>query len=472
MNFRIAVRLTIAVALATAGAVAQAQGPGNQGSEPQLELVPRFDRDGNGRLNREERRAARPVAAQAAQNRMQPRAFAGEPRPGRRLAPADVGPYPRTPFYDLGTLRTIFLEFEAADWEQELADFFNTDVEVAATMTVDGRTYRDVGVGFRGGSSFLFVPSGLKRSFNISVDFANQGQNLHGYRTLNLLNANNDPTFLRAVLYTEISRRYVPTPLMNYVRVVINGESWGVYVNAQQFNTDFLRDSFKETRGARWKVPGNRFGGAALAYLGNDVAAYRGRYEIRSRDNEESWRALIEFTRVLNDTPADKLEAALRPILNIDGALRFLAVEMALVNSDGYWARASDFNLYRDPSGRFHVIPHDVNEAFGAERRSPQTDPLSAIDDTKPLRAKLLAVPALRERYLGYVREIAQKWLDWNALLPILEPAHRLIAPEVEVDTRKLYDWAGFKAGIAAADNPLKTFIDARRAYLLSYQAR
>ena len=44
---------------------------------------------------------------------------------------------------------------------------------------------------------------------------------------------------------------------MNYMRVVINGENWGLYVNAQQFNKDFTRDFFKSTKGARWKVPGS-----------------------------------------------------------------------------------------------------------------------------------------------------------------------------------------------------------------------
>ena len=37
-----------------------------------------------------------------------------------------------------------------------------------------------------------------------------------------------------------------------------------------------------------------------------------------------------------------------------------------MVNSDGYWTRASDYNLYQDVTGRFHVIPHDVNEALGS----------------------------------------------------------------------------------------------------------
>ena len=40
---------------------------------------------------------------------------------------------------------------------------------------------------------------------------------------------------------------------------------------------------------------------------------------------------------------------------------------------------------------------------------SAELDPLVGLDDaTKPLRSKLLAVPALRERYLSYVRDIAR----------------------------------------------------------------
>ena len=64
------------------------------------------------------------------------------------------------------------------------------------------------------------------------------------------------------------------------------------------------------------------------------------------------------------DTAADKLEEALAPILDIDGALRFLAIDIALNNGDGYWTRASDYTLYQDPQGRFHVIPGDMNETF------------------------------------------------------------------------------------------------------------
>jgi hypothetical protein len=438
------------------------------------QLVKQYDKDGDGRLNREERNAARSATAGNGQNGVFVRGNPATGSAGRRLTPADVRPYPTTPIYDLGTLRTVFLEFENADWERELAAFYRTDVEVPATMTVDGRVYKDVGVHFRGSSSFMMVPEGLKRSLNLSMDYVVDGQDLGGYQTLNLLNANNDPTFLRAVLYTEISRRYMPTPKMNYMRVVINGESWGIYLNSQQFNGDLIKEHFKDGKGARWKVPGRPNGRSGLEYLGPDVARYRPLFEIKTKDDAESWQALINLCRVLNETPPDKLQAALAPLLDVDAALRFLAVEVALANSDGYWTRASDYSLYLDPAGRFHVIPYDVNEALGGGggrggRGPVQIDPLVGTDDpTKPLRSKLLAVPALRQKYLEYVRDIATRWLDWNALLPMAKSSHDLIASEVRTDTRKLYDVAGFEAGVAATGNPLKAFVDARRAFLLS----
>jgi hypothetical protein len=468
--------LTMAVAMqASSAAQFGFQPRGGFGTEPEMQLVKQYDKDGDGRLNRDERKAARAAVAGADQGFRPFRGNTTTPSAGRRLAPADVRPpYPTTPLYDLATLRTIFLQFEDEGWEQEMADFHNTDVEMPVTMTVDGRTYKDVGVQFRGASSFRMVPAGLKRSLNVSIDSVVDNQNLGGYRTLNLLNANNDPTFLRALIYTEIAQRYIPTPKMNFVRVVINGESWGVFLNSQQFNSEFVRDWFKAKGGARWKAPGSPRGQAGLEYLGEDVAAYRRLYEIKTKDDAESWQALIRMTKVLNETPADKLEAALAPMLDIDGALKFLALEVAMVNSDGYWTRASDYNLYRDMSGRFHIIPHDVNEALGGEGGGrgfggrSQLDPLVAVDDrSKPLRSKLLAVPALRQKYLGYVRDIATKWLDWNALQPIVKPAHDLIAADVKSDTRKLYDFAGFQAGVGTADNPLKSFLDARRAFLL-----
>ncbi len=492
-------------------------GRGFGGVQQDREVVAQFDRNGDKRLDASERKAARewlstqPVFGPGGRGRFGDPG-AAPPVPGRKLSPADVKAHPASPVYDLTTLRTLFLHFEAADWEQELAAFNNTDVEVPATLTIDGKTYPDpAGVHFRGASSYFMVPEGRKRSLNVSLDFVNAKQDLGGYRTFNLLNANGDPTFLRGVLYTQIASHYIPTPKMNYMRVVINGESWGIYLNAQQFNKDFTRDFFNSTKGVRWKVPGSPGGRAGLNYIGERIEDYKRFYEIATKDDPQSWTDLIKLTRILSETPPDKLEAALAPILDVDGALKFLALDVALVNSDGYWIRASDYNIYQDQKGLFHILPHDVNEGLGPQegggrrggfpppgfradgaspgdpgrgvpgmRRGggggfggrgfggPELDPLVGLDDdNKALRSKLLAVPALRARYLTYVRDIAERWLDWKTLGPIAGKHRGLIAADVMADTRKLYSSDAFDSGLAE----LKTFVEARRAYLLRVTA-
>lgn len=500
------------------------------GGPPQVEtkLVEKFDRDADKRLNAAERQAAREfLKAEQAEGRGRRGPGGGRfgrtnenqepPKPGARISPVDVRAITNA-LYDLSVVRTLFLNFESAEWEKELADFNNTDVEVPATLTVDGKDYKEVGVHFRGASSFFTVAEGRKRSLNLSLDFVNQKQNIDGYRTLNLLNSHTDASFLRTVLYHQIAREYLPAPKANFVRVVINGESWGVYVNVQQFNKDFIEDWFQTTKGARWKVPGSPRGQGGLEYLGDDAEKYKRIYQIKSKDDPQSWAALINLCKVLHATPVDQLEAKLTPVLDIDGALKFLALENALVNNDGYWVRASDYYLYQDERGRFHLVSNDANETFtspggpgfGGRNRGDQNppaagedsirqrppegnsrpgsvdlDPLVASNDAgKPLLSKLLSVPSLRARYLGYVREIAEKWLDWKRLGPIAEKHHALIAAEVKADTRKLSSDDAFEkslAGETTASSPgeggrggfgrasisLKSFADGRRAFLL-----
>ena len=105
---------------------------------------------------------------------------------------------------------------------------------------------------------------------------------------------------------------------------------------------------------------------------------------------------------------------------------------------------------------------------FGPGGGGPDLDPLVGLDDTsKALRARLLAVPALRTRYLGYVRDIAEKWLDWKKLDPIVRARQALIADDVKVDGRKLYSTEAFSADVRGSEDSLQRFIEKRRAFLL-----
>ncbi len=435
--------------------------------------------------------------------------------PGPKVSAADVKSYGDEPFYDSRVLRTLFFEFEDKDWEAELAEFHNTDVEVPATLTVDGKKYSEVGMSFRGMSSYGMVPPGSKRSFNVSIDFTDGKQRLLGYKTLNLLNAHEEPSFLSTVLYSHIARKHIPAPRANFVKVVINGESWGVYVNVQQFNKEFLAENYSSSKGTRWKVRGSPGGGGGMEYFGDEIEDYQRRYQMKSDDSDKAWKEFVTLCKTLNETPPTELEAALKPILDIDQTLWFLALDVSLINNDGYWVRASDYSIFRDSRGQFHVIPHDMNEAFhgsmmggrgpggggpgggpgfglgglggpggpggrGGPRGSGlELDPLVGLDDpSKPLRSKLLAVPSLQARYLEHVRTIAQEDLNWEQLQPVIDQYHQLIGSEIKADTRKLTSFAEFEAALSdqVESSPppegrrrasLRSFVEQRRAYLL-----
>ena len=480
----------LAAGLASAALAQQSAVPvqlTGQARTPDVELRGQFDQDKNGWLNPAERTAARARLAEIRAGRGRGGRGGTSPviEPGRRVSPADVEGLAGVPLYDASRLRTVFLEFPDANWEEELEVFYHTDVELPATLRADGRSYENVGVQFRGNSSFSSVPRGQKRSLSISLDHVTASQQLEGYSTLTLLNAHSDPTFLRSVLYLDIARQYMPALKASYMRVVINGESWGIYVNQQRFNKDFLREAFGTEAGIRYKSS-NRSRGGSFAYLGDTADQYRKWYEIQGTDSDDAWKPLMNVTKVLAATPADQLKASIEPILDVDGALRYLALDIVMMSGDGYWLYGSDFNLYSDAKGVLHILHHDTNEAFTAQGaggrgggpRDAKADPLGYVDDPlKALRNKLLAVPEYRDKYLRHVRHIAQNALDWSKIEPRINAWRALIRADIEADTRKLYSTDEFTNAVFGGGEAvppattLKGFILERREDLLAHPA-
>ncbi|HEY5960400.1 MAG TPA: hypothetical protein VIV60_27790, partial [Polyangiaceae bacterium] len=114
-----------------------------------LDVLRRFDENKSGRLEFSEREAARAYLADErrrapafphAPHQPQPPGPAGRggfsgpfarlpaPIPGPRVEQSDVVPVdPSVALYEPATLRTVFLTFDRNDWEQELAEFYDTD---------------------------------------------------------------------------------------------------------------------------------------------------------------------------------------------------------------------------------------------------------------------------------------------------------------------------------------------------------
>jgi hypothetical protein len=282
------------------------------------------------------------------------------------------------------------------------------------------------------------VSSALKHSLNVSVDFADPKQALYGYRTLNLLNSHEDPTYLRTILYLQAARDYIPAPKANLARVVINGESWGAFVSQQQFNDEFEQEWFQTTKGARWKgarppgrarrprVLGRRPVGVQTVVRDQD----EGRGEILGRAHQPLPRPQRNPAR-----PA-RVRARADPRCRRDAQVP-RARQRVRERRRLLGARERLRDLSRS-EGQFHILPHDANECSapasvpGCGRGGgPRLDALGGPRRQLQAAAGRSCSPSphSRTRYLGYVRAIATKWLDWKTLQPLVTRYQALIAP-------------------------------------------
>ena len=361
-----------------------AQGPPDGPRFQDILLHDEFDADEDGRLDRGERDLARQAKAKLpTRERRGGRGGRGgpggpggfeQPRPedspdALRMQPEDVTHHPKSGLYDPHALHTLFFEVESDDWHKELADFHGTDVEVPAKLFVDGELIGEVGLSYRGNTSFQHPP---KKSFGVSIDAYDDDLRLKGYRTLNLLNANGDDSVMREVLFSNIASDYMPAPKANFAKVVVNGVYLGVYANVQQINKDFTKEHYDSKKGVRWKVPPDFSGGGALVYHGDDIEDYRDKYELKTGSaTDEDWQELIEFCRVLRDTPDTELKETLPKYLDINEVLWFLALDNVFMDSDGYYSRGSDYYIYKDTDGLFHLLHYDNNETFGGGHGPP-----------------------------------------------------------------------------------------------------
>lgn len=459
-------------------------GGGRGGPRPPEKLVAQFDTDEDGKLTGAERQAALDARGGGGNVTLLDEASLRESIQNDVKVSLASAPEGSPPLYDAHTLRTLHLRFHHEDWYEQMSTFYRTDIEVPADLIVDGHTYPDVGVHFRGTSSYFTVNS-EKKSFNIAVDYSEDGQRLYGYKTLNLLNGHVDASFLREVLYNQISRTYIPAMKTNFVKLVINGENWGVYINLQQYNKDFLDEWFDTRDGVRWKVGPGR--GGALTYAGDDSETYQETYQLKTRNVENPWEDLIALTKMLDETTSDaELAEKLPSILNIDQVLWQLAVSNVFMDDDGYIHKGGDYTIYQDVNLRFHLVPHDNNESIRFARggrggpggggpggwswgnlTNGMVSPIAHEDNpARPLIHRLLSNPEWRARYLAHVRTVVNEWLDWEVMGPIVAEYMAVIDAEVQQDDKKLYSYEEF-ANHAPSD--LKNFVTTRREYLLNH---
>ncbi len=385
-----------------------------------------------------------------------------------------TGGQPATGFFDPAVIRDVNLTFSQTNYWQLLQMNYASETEIPASMTVDGVTYENVGVRFRGNTSYVQTGSSQKKSFAISLDFVDPEQNVMGYNSLKFNNAHQDPTFMREVLYNRMARRHTPIAKGNYIHLYINGEDWGLYPNIQGIDKVFLEEWWTSNDGARFRAnpndgnPGGTWGDgtAGMNYLGASEASYQQYYSLKSTDIEDSWQKLIDACQVLG-TATDANKETVRAKLDIDKILWYLAAENIFTDDDSYVMKGKmDYMIYYEPeTDRTVPFEYDGNSTFQSSATTTWTPFKNATNVNYPLLNKLLNIPEWRQRYLAHYRTILNETFTTANANAIIDALDAQIGDLVEADPKKLYSNFQYTTGIPA----LKTFVANRRNYLVAH---
>lgn len=364
-------------------------------------------------------------------------------------------------FYQTDAIRQIKLTIKQENWRSALDSLRkNGDDFLVAKADIDGEMYDNVGVKYRASKSFKI---GKKRNpLQLKLNFINKNQTHQGYQSIKLSDALRDPSMIREVLGYEIARKYMPAPQANYAQVYINEEYYGLFVNVEEINDQFLVKHFGDSEGSFFKGIANEKGStpdgcknnvfSALIYE-TDAACYLNNYELKSTDG---WDDLIQLTRIL-ERQANRVDR----ILNIDRTLWMLAFNNVLVNLNSYSGRQSqNFYLYQDSTGLFNPILGDLNLAFGSYKSAvlgsdlrlkqlQELDPLLHVEEPyKPLIRQLLQDPDRRKIYLSHVRTILNENFANDAYLDRAETLQRMIQVPFINDNHRKYTFDEFKKSL------------------------
>ncbi len=383
-----------------------------------------------------------------------------------------IGDHVEEGIFNVDVIDTIYLQFANSNWYNTMTTNFNSGTELSATLTYNGEVYEQVGVSFKGQTSYSQVGNEEKKSFNIRMDSNISGQDLHGYDVLNLNNCFEDASFLREFMYLYLIRHEVPAASAAFVELVVNGESWGLYPMVQQLDGTYIKQWFLSNEGSRWRAdapagqggpggpggPNWGDGTAALNFLGTDETDYQQYYTLKGSALTDPWVDLVHTCDVLNNTSAAQLTTALPEVLDVDRTLWYLACENIFGDDDSYIFKGKmDYYLYwESETGRMVPLEFDGNSVLVSESANWGVF-YHAENVNFPLLNKMLAIPEYRQRYLAHYRTIIQELVDPALTNGTIASFGDFIDAHVQADTKKLYSYNQFTGGVTSLHNSLQT---------------
>jgi len=215
------------------------------------------------------------------------------------------------------------------------------------------QVYSQVGVRLKGNLSF--EPLDKKPSLKIKFNKYKKGERFIGLETLTLNNMHSDASMTREwIAYLIFRALGVPASRTGYAQVYVNDESYGLYLNLETIDDEFLEDRFKNPYG-------NLYEGEHGDDLDKDIEKFE-----QDEGDDTTRNDLLLFTE-LAQADGDDIFFSPETMLDTESFFMFSAAEAYIGHFDGYW-NSHNYFLYHEPEiDKWYFIPWSLDQSFFRE---------------------------------------------------------------------------------------------------------
>ena len=356
-------------------------------------------------------------------------------------APATPAGADPADFYRPDEVQSVYLRVAEADLQRMLAALPKR-ISVRTSFRWRDISIENVAIRYKGNSS-SGPKQQHKRSFLIRFNEYDDDQRFLGLRRVAFDNGVQFGSVFSEPIITEILRdQGIKTHRCNYAKLYLNDEYQGVYVNVERIDESFLEHHLPDPKGLLFKVDEGG-PGANLQFLGNDPSAYARAFEPETKSAKKDPQRLVEFIRMVNQSKDNEFAANLDAKMESDDFLRVTAVMLFSGAFDQLtgWNPHNYYLYYDGKHDRWRYLPWDLDVGF-TEVAFGKIHVLAdwnaawpvAGQMPNPLVERIVADPALLQRYREIARIILDKYFEPQRLSAIIDAKYALIKDDLVAD--------------------------------------
>lgn len=201
--------------------------------------------------------------------------------------------------FNKNKVTTVDIEIAEEDWADMLENASAEELK-QADITVNGKKVENVAIRTKGNLSLRSVVNSDSDRYSLKIDFDyyDDTQSLYGLKKLNLNNNYSDSTLMREYISYELMEQMgLPTPAHSYMYVTVNGEERGLFLGVEAVDETFLANNYGSNYGFLFKPDGT---GSDLKYISDDIEDYTG-IGLKTNEGTINQSKLVEMLDAINN---------------------------------------------------------------------------------------------------------------------------------------------------------------------------